>query len=135
MINRLCPGHASNDASTNSSQRAITVISRSGGHQKVFSDRRLPRSTTQLRLEADGRVFYLDRAFAVELLAVELDGTAYHGGRGERERDVRRDAALARLDWLTVRYSHPRLHNDPGGVIEELLEILERRRSQLRVSA
>ncbi|HVW81415.1 MAG TPA: DUF559 domain-containing protein [Mycobacteriales bacterium] len=101
------------------------------GHQRVFTDKRLPRSATQHRLALDKRVVYLDRAFPEELVAVELDGAAYHGSRGQRERDLRRDAELARLGWLTVRYSHQRLHQDAGGVIEELLEILRRRRAQL----
>jgi hypothetical protein len=42
--------------------------------------------------------------------------------RASEKRDLRRDAALARLGWLTVRYSHPRLHGDAGGVIEELAD-------------
>jgi very-short-patch-repair endonuclease len=73
----------------------------------------------------------LDRAFLAEMVAVELDGAAYHGAPGQRERDLRRDSALARLGWLTVRFSHLRLHREPGHVIDELVEILEHRRSQL----
>jgi very-short-patch-repair endonuclease len=101
------------------------------GHERVFSDRRLPRSKTQLRIVVGDRVVFLDRAFEAELVAVELDGAAYHGSHGQRERDLRRDSALARLGWLTVRFSHQRLHSDPEGVISELLDILERRRAQL----
>ncbi|HEX3866735.1 MAG TPA: DUF559 domain-containing protein [Gemmatimonadaceae bacterium] len=86
----------------------------------------------QRRTAVGNRVFVLDRSFEAELVAVELDGAAYHGAPGQRERDLRRDAALARLGWLTVRYSHPRLHGDAGGVIEELADILARRRKQLR---
>jgi very-short-patch-repair endonuclease len=102
------------------------------GHDRVFSDQRLPRSVTQHRVQAGSRVVLLDRAFLEEMVAVELDGAAYHGSPGQREQDVRRDSAVARLGWLTVRYTHPRLHTDPGGVVEELLDILERRRAQLR---
>ena len=49
---------------------------------------------------------------------------------GQRERDIRRDAALATLGYLTVRFSHLRLHADPEGCIEELLAILAARRAQ-----
>jgi very-short-patch-repair endonuclease len=101
------------------------------GHEHVFGDRRLPRSTAQLRLTAGRRTVYLDRAFEAEMVAVELDGAAYHGSPGQREHDLRRDSDLARVGWITIRFSHQRLHDDPEGVIVELLEILERRRSQL----
>jgi very-short-patch-repair endonuclease len=104
------------------------------GHVRVFNDKRLPPSVAQHRIQLGAGSVYLDRAFLAEMVAVELDGAAYHGAPGQRERDLRRDAALARLGWLTVRYSHPRLHSDAGGVIEELIEILERRRSQLAVA-
>jgi very-short-patch-repair endonuclease len=77
-----------------------------------------------------GRNVYLDRLFDAEMLNVELDGAAYHGKPGQRERDLRRDAALATLGYLTVRFSHLRLHRDPAGVVEKLLAILETRRRQ-----
>jgi len=105
------------------------------GHERVFSDPRLPRSVTQHRLQIGSRVVYLDRAFVDEMVAVELDGAAYHGSPSQREFDNRRDAGVAKLGWLTVRYSHPRLHADPDVVVEELLTILERRRKQLRIPA
>lgn len=105
------------------------------GHEKVFSDRRLPPSVVQHRVQIGSRSVFLDRAFLDEMVAVELDGAAYHGSRGQRERDLRRDSGLAKLGWVTVRYSHPRLHADSPGVVEELLAILARRRKQLRVSA
>lgn len=66
------------------------------------------------------------------MVNVELDGAAYHGAPGQRERDLRRDTALAALGYLTVRFSHLRLHADPDGVIAELLAILAMRRAQLR---
>ncbi|HVY08673.1 MAG TPA: DUF559 domain-containing protein [Mycobacteriales bacterium] len=105
------------------------------GHERVFADRRLPRSVTQHRLQVGSRYVLLDRAFLDEMVAVELDGAAYHGSPGQREKDLRRDAAVARLGWVTVRYSHPRLHSEPDGVIEELAAVLARRREQLRTSA
>lgn len=101
------------------------------GHAHVFSDRRLPRSRTQVKVTlATGRNVYLDRLFDAEMLNVELDGAAYHGKPGQRERDIRRDAALAALGYLTVRFSHLRLHADPEGCIQELLAILAARRAQ-----
>jgi very-short-patch-repair endonuclease len=105
------------------------------GHHRIFNDRRLPRSVTQHRLQVGSRVVFLDRAYLEEMLAVELDGAAYHGSPGQRERDNRRDSAVAQLGWQTVRYSHQRLHNEAEAVIRELVEILATRREQLRASA
>jgi very-short-patch-repair endonuclease len=101
------------------------------GHAHVFRDPRLPRSRTQVKETLlSGRNVYLDRLFEAEMVNVELDGAAYHGRPGQRERDIRRDAALAALGYLTVRFSHLRLHADPEGCIRELLEILATRRRQ-----
>jgi very-short-patch-repair endonuclease len=105
------------------------------GHEKVFADKSLPESVTQHRVHIGSRYVLLDRAFLAEMVAVELDGAAYHGSPGQRERDLRRDSALAKLGWVTVRYTHPRLHSDPGGIVDELVSILDRRRKQLRASA
>jgi very-short-patch-repair endonuclease len=101
------------------------------GHAHVFTDARLPRSRAQVPVTLrSGRQVYLDRLFEEELVNVELDGAAYHGRPGQRERDLRRDAALAALGYLTVRFSHLRLHADPEGCIQELLAILATRRRQ-----
>jgi very-short-patch-repair endonuclease len=66
------------------------------------------------------------------MLAVEMDGAAYHGEPGQRERDIRRDAGVAARGIQTIRFSHLRLFNDPDGVRAETLDILEARRRQLR---
>jgi very-short-patch-repair endonuclease len=102
------------------------------GHERIFSDSRLPPSRCQVPLRLSIGVIYLDRLYDEEQLNVELDGAAYHGAPGQRERDLRRDAALATLGIQTVRYSHPRLHGDPDGVRQQTLDILATRRRQLR---
>lgn len=105
------------------------------GHQRVFADKRLPASRCQVPVTLPSGLVYLDRLYDAELVNVELDGAAYHGAPGQRERDLRRDAALAALGYLTVRFSHLRLHADPDGVIEELRAILSMRRAQLGIAA
>jgi very-short-patch-repair endonuclease len=103
------------------------------GHAKLFTDRRLPFSRAQVKVTLpSGRHVYLDRLFEEEMVNVELDGAAYHGKPGQRERDIRRDAALAALGYVTVRFSHLRLHADPEGCLNELLAILATRRRQLQ---
>jgi very-short-patch-repair endonuclease len=102
------------------------------GHQNIFTDRRLPASRRQVAVDTPTGRVYLDRYYDEEMVDVEMDGAAYHGAPGQRERDLRRDAALARLGILAVRYSHPRLHRQPEQVITELAATLRTRRDQLR---
>ena len=73
-----------------------------------------------------GRRYRLDLAFDAERVAVELDG-ATHAGPDGRERDTRRDAALAAAGWLTVRFTHRRLTTDADGCRRELLAVLATR--------
>lgn len=102
------------------------------GHTHVFTDPRLPASRVQVpETLPNRRRVYLDRLFEEEMVIVELDGAAYHGLPGQRERDIRRDAALATKGYLTLRFSHLRLHADPEGVILEILATLAMRRRQL----
>ncbi|WP_158544507.1 DUF559 domain-containing protein [Blastococcus sp. TBT05-19] len=51
----------------------------------------------------DGPVF-LDAAWPDLKVAVEFDGAAFHGDLAARERDLRRDAALAALGWVVLRF-------------------------------
>lgn len=101
------------------------------GHEQVFADPRLPPSRCQVPVKMPSGSIYLDRLFEDVLVNAELDGAAYHGSSGQRERDIRRDAALAALGYLVVRFSHLRLHADPAGVIAELVTIIATRRRQL----
>jgi hypothetical protein len=101
------------------------------GHNHVFTHPSLPPSRGQVPVQLGRRRIYLDRVYDEEMVNVELDGAAYHGRPGQRERDLRRDAAVARLGWLTLRYSHPRLQGETPEVRQELLDILAVRRRQL----
>jgi len=105
------------------------------GHEHVFSDPRLPVARCQVPVDLPTGRIYLDRLYDGAMVNVELDGAAYHGEPGQRERDLRRDAALAALGFVTVRFSHVRLHTDPDGVRVQLVEVLAVRRRQLGVSA
>jgi very-short-patch-repair endonuclease/predicted transcriptional regulator of viral defense system len=102
------------------------------GLQHVFrSDRRLSHGVMQYPVALDSRMAYLDVAFVHERVAVELDGAAYHSGRVNRERDMRRDAALTALGWVVLRYSAWRLHQEPDAVRDEINAVLVTRRRQL----
>ncbi len=101
------------------------------GHAHVFDHPSLPPARTQHPLRVGGRTFYLDRAYLDEMVAVELDGRAYHSAPDARERDIRRDADVARTGWLTLRFSHARLTQQADRVRAELREVLATRRQQL----
>lgn len=79
-------------------------------------------------VRAGGRRDRLVLAFDAERVAVEFNGWAYHGGREQRERGLRRDAALAAIGWLTIRLTHRRLTTDVTGCRREVLATLAHRR-------
>ena len=101
------------------------------GLQHVFDDRRFGSAVRQLPLTVHGRTVYADMAFEREKVIVELDGAAYHGSPDRRAQDVRRDAALAALGWVVLRFTYQRLHAAPEVVRREVLAVLEIRRCQL----
>lgn len=101
------------------------------GHLQVFGHSSLPAAARQLPLQLGGRRVYLDIAYVEEMVNVELDGSRYHYQPHQREHDMRRDAALAPLGWLVLRFSHQRLHDEPAEVRRELLATLAARRRQL----
>jgi hypothetical protein len=78
-----------------------------------------PMQQHSVRLES-GRWVRLDAAYPDALVAVELDGAAFHGSREARERDLRRDSALAALGWVVLRFSYARLIADPEGCRREI---------------
>lgn len=89
---------------------------------------RLPAWVQQhpIRL-GDGRRVRLDAAYLEARVAVELDGAAFHGSREARERDLRRDSALAALGWVVLRFSYARLMSDPEGCRQEIEAVVLRR--------
>ncbi len=101
------------------------------GLRKVFEHPSLPRPRRQFLVVVDGARYFLDLAWPELKLAVELDGAAYHGGNAQRERDVRRDAALASVGWQVIRMTYARITKDPAEVRRALATIIAARRSQL----
>jgi predicted transcriptional regulator of viral defense system len=82
---------------------------------------RLPRWVQQYAVRlGEGRSVRLDAAYPEVRVAVELDGAAFHGSRQARERDLRRDTALAALGWVVLRFSYARLMSDPEGCRREI---------------
>ena len=80
----------------------------------------------EIRLD-DGRRVRLDAAYLEAKVAVELDGAAFHGSRTARERDLRRDTALAARGWVVLRFSYARLMADPERCRREIEAVVRRR--------
>jgi hypothetical protein len=89
---------------------------------------RIPAPVQQYAVRlGSGRWVRLDAAYPDALVAVELDGAAFHGSREARERDLRRDTALAALGWVVLRFSYARLTTDPEGCRREIEAVVRAR--------
>jgi very-short-patch-repair endonuclease len=99
------------------------------GYLEVFDIPGLRHGVRQLVVQVRGRRYRLDLGYEEERVAVELDGYRFHSGRLRRERDMQRDTALASIDWITLRFSHERLHEDVAGCRRDTLAVLAARRS------
>lgn len=87
----------------------------------------MPVFIRQERVRVSARTIYLDMFAEAERVNIELDGATSHGDLVEREIDLRRDALLATVGILVVRFSHRRLTADPVQVRKETLAILANR--------
>jgi hypothetical protein len=66
----------------------------------------LPAPQLQYEIPLGYGSLHVDAAWPEVKLAVEFDGAAYHSGRDDWQRDLRRDAALAALGWIVLRFSY-----------------------------
>lgn len=103
------------------------------GALHVFIGPGMPALKRQYRVRAGGHSYLLDLYAERERVAFELDGAAFHGDRIQRERDLRRDAALAALGIQVIRFSYARLTSEPDAVRREVLAVLAARRRSLYV--
>lgn len=94
------------------------------GHEHVFTGPGMPTFRRQVRVRVGRRTMELDVFAERELVNIELDGTAWHGDRRSRERDLRRDTLLATLGIRVVRFTHHRLVHETGSVRRAILAIL-----------
>ncbi|MGX5653152.1 endonuclease domain-containing protein [Geodermatophilus nigrescens] len=91
----------------------------------------MPPFTQQRRLTVGGETFFLDAAYDEALLAVEMDGAAWHGSRDQRESDIRRDSLVATAGWQTLRYGYRRLTTAPDECRRDVLAVYRARRRLL----
>jgi very-short-patch-repair endonuclease len=103
------------------------------GVRNVLRGPGMPRFVQQHPVRLPWGTVHLDAAIPELKVAVELDGAAFHGSAEARERDTRRDAALAACGWVVLRFSYRRLTSDPEGCRREILEACRARRTLLAV--
>lgn len=98
------------------------------GHDHVFVGPSMPAFRRQERIRVGGRVYYLDMYAEAERVDIELDGATAHGDPRQRELDLRRDAALAAVGILVLRFAHRRLVYEVEQVRRETVAVLRSRR-------
>lgn len=97
-------------------------------YDHVFRGPDLPPFQWQVPVELGGRTVYLDVFDELARVNFELDGAKYHSSPHDRERDLRRDAALAALGITVVRFPHRRLVHEPDEVRREVAAIVRAHR-------
>lgn len=70
--------------------------------RRLILDHQLPRPVPQHVVVVEGTTYRLDLAYPHLKIAVEYDGTQWHDGPEQRERDQVRRAALTRAGWVVV---------------------------------
>ena len=93
----------------------------------------MPHFVQQHAVQLPWATVHLDAALPELKIAIELDGAAFHGSAEARERDIRRDAALAARGWVVLRFSYHRLTTDPDGCRREIAEVCRARQALLRI--
>jgi hypothetical protein len=72
---------------------------------RAFTAAGLPPPQLQYEIPLGYRSLHVDAAWPEVKLAVEFDGAAFHSGKDDWQRDLRRDAALAAAGWVVLRFS------------------------------
>ena len=97
------------------------------GCLRVLRTPGMPRFRQQHWITVGGESFALDAAYEEVLLAVEMDGAAFHGSREQRERDIRRDALAATIGWQTLRFGYRRLTQEAERCGREIRAVYDAR--------
>jgi Protein of unknown function (DUF559) len=101
------------------------------GYDHVFTGPGMPPFQWQVEVTLGSRTVFLDVYDPQTCTNFELDGAKWHASFQQRERDLRRDAALATLGIMVIRFTHDRLVHEPDQVRREILAILAARRASL----
>ena len=95
--------------------------------QEYYEDDPSPAPQHQYRVVLPGGPVFLDAAWPEVCLAVEFDGAAFHTDPVARQRDLRRDAALAALGWVVLRFTFEDVAARPRDCAAQILAVYRRR--------
>lgn len=73
-----------------------------------------------------GTRYHLDFAVPDLLLAIEIDGHAWHSTRQQRQHDSQRDRILTGLGWRVVRFTASEVTRNADGCAEEVLSLIKK---------
>lgn len=93
----------------------------------VLTGERLKRLRRQFALTAMGNRYVLDAYDPITRTAIEFDGARYHSSAAARQRDSSRNADLATLGILTLRFTYDDVINRPAWCRERILRTLAAR--------
>jgi hypothetical protein len=102
------------------------------GYETVFAGPEFASLKWQVPIAVAGRTIYLDALDPDSGVNFELDGRNGHSSHRDRERDLRRDAAVQALGIAVVRLSRRRLTHEGPAIRREALAIMAARREAWR---
>ncbi|GAA2107232.1 hypothetical protein GCM10009841_27060 [Microlunatus panaciterrae] len=79
---------------------------------------------TNVPVVVDGLRYYLDIAFRLQRVAVEIDGFAFHGQRDQFERDRAKWSALVAAGWRVLHFTWRQLTDSPDWVVRVIHQTL-----------
>lgn len=97
------------------------------GYEGVFAGPGMPEVEWNVAVRLENRTIYLDTYCRAARVNFELDGAKWHTSRTDRERDARRDAALAAMGIMVVRFTHDQLIHRPDEVRAQIRAIVAAR--------
>jgi uncharacterized protein DUF559 len=97
------------------------------GYQRIFTGPDMPPVEWNVRVALQNRTIQLDAYCRAARVNFELDGAKWHTSAADRERDARRDAALAAMGIMVVRFTHDQLVNHPAQVRAQIRAIVAAR--------
>ena len=88
----------------------------------------LPRPQTQIPVIMDDETYYLDMGWEDCMVAVEYDGEHHRTDPLQYRKDIRRQEALQRLEWIVIRVV---AGDHPAATLRRVRRALEARRSSV----
>ncbi|MDQ4095581.1 MAG: endonuclease domain-containing protein, partial [Actinomycetota bacterium] len=98
-------------------------------YQEEAERTKLPPALLQHPVANEGKRYLIDFAYPEQMLAVELDGWRFHGGRAAWEADIERSNALVAWGWRVLRGTWRSLQDNPQLLIRRVGDVLSPRLS------